>query len=76
MMSLEQHTQCFFIFFYLFKKDYEQQMATSSSPHWNKTLELSTGKHWFKQILLSNIYNMIEHKFYNLYEVLSSTIQT
>ena len=26
---------------------------------------------WFKHIVLSNIYNMIEHKFYNLYEVLS-----
>jgi len=26
--------------------------------------------------LLSNIYNRIEHKFYNLYEVLSSIIQT
>ena len=31
---------------------------------------------WFKHILLSNIYNRIEHKFYNLYEVLSSIIQT
>jgi hypothetical protein len=26
---------------------------------------------WFKYILLSNIYNGIEHKFYNLYKVLS-----
>ena len=25
---------------------------------------------WFKHILLSDIYNSIEHKFYNLYEVL------
>ena len=30
----------------------------------------------FKHILLSNIYNRIEHKFYNLYEVLSSIIHT
>ena len=30
---------------------------------------------WFKHILLSNIYNRIEHKFYNLYEALSSIIQ-
>jgi len=25
---------------------------------------------WFKHILLSNIYNGIEHKFYNLYKVI------
>ena len=29
---------------------------------------------WFKHILLSNIYNGIEHKFYNLYTVLSSIL--